>query len=773
MSPVPWSYTTLLVFLCTVIIISASSAIAAPKGQAVLTLLNVLPFPDRRSSAGFEGGHELVPAANLAVEQINNRSDLLAGYTLEAVTVDSEPCGVSVINNGLVNTYAGLVDSGRLVVGVVGLFCAGVTDVVSSLATLPLFDRLQISGSTSSKQRDIIKFPRLYHAVSSSALFGEAMVNLMFKFGWERIGLVHDSNGVGFQTTADDFAKLVANILNFELATRIAIDSSSLPQVTNGLIRARARIAFLPVTVQEAANVLCEAFKNNALWPNFVHIFEEVSVNVLLQEETLCTCDEMIAGIEGAFFLDIQTEVDANTLLVSGLTYKEYWNEYAQLLHQLEFRENLTLNPGNTLANVAHDQIWAFSLALNNSLDLLHSVNRTIEDYQTNQSLVSDIIEEQLLSVRFQGAAGYFELNDNREAASSISLSQVQNGTPVLVGLFDPQRSDSIIFITNVSNVPDDDYEDVFAFLPLSIVIPMSVICLIGLASLALLLILFLCYRKRPEIKASSPYLSIIMFIACLMLYGSVCMQILGVAGIGIGIVCNLDLWLVAIGLNLMFGTIFMRLLRIYYVFKTFRETGRFWSDRYLVIGIFALLSGIFILLVTAAIVDPFREVQIKTFIADANPPYFQVNAVCHARYVLYWVFSGLAYNGTILFLAAVFAFRTRRIRREEFKDTKKVTAFVYLNMFVFIFGILVTYVLRFQLSSAYGSIIAAIVSRFLQAVLCEVLVLAPKVLPILFASKSTGSKKSQQRNKFQSRSRYVSWKKSVLIHRPLNMLPT
>ena len=720
--------------ICFVAILFLHVSVTKTGEEPVLTLLNVLPFPDGRSSAGFDGGHELVPAANLAVEQINNRSDLLAGYTLEAVAVDSEPCGVSVINNGLVNTYAGLVDSGRLVVGVVGLFCAGVTDVVSSLATLPLFDRLQISGSTSSKHRDTVKFPRLYHTVSSSALYAEAVIKLMFEFGWERIGLVHDSNGVEFQTTAEDFAKLVTNISNFELAATVTI-VGSLPQVSESLIRERAKVVFLPVTASLAAGILCQAFMNNAVWPHFVYIFSDQSVNAILKSETSCSHGEMITGIEGVLLLNIRTEADPNTVLFSGLKYEEYWNEY---FRQLELQQDMTLDTQNTLANVAHDQIWAFSLALNNSLDLLHSVNRTIEDYPSTPTLISDIIEEQLRSVRFQGAAGYFELNDNQETASSLSISQVQNGAPMLVGLFDPQQSDSIMFFANISVIPDDKFEEVFAFLPLSVVIPMSLLVFFGFGFTTFILLLFVFFRNRPEIKASSQRLSIILFVACYMILGSSCTQIIiGTIGSGIGVVCNIDLWLVVLGINLINGTIFVRLLRVYYVFKVFGKTGRFWSDHYLILAILALTVFDVILLVIASIIDPLRVVRIETFLSSANPPFIEVTAVCDSEYFHYWVLMGLSYNGAILFASVVLAFRTRHIKRTDFKDTKKIVAYIYVSVFIFLFGVVVSFVLRVQFVSLHAAGTVAITSGFLIAFACQAFILAPKVIPLLFNSKS------------------------------------
>ena len=67
------------------------------------------------------------------MEQINNRSDILPRYKLEVINVYSEPCGVSSINYGLANTYSELVDPSRTVVGLTGLFCSSVTDLLAKV----------------------------------------------------------------------------------------------------------------------------------------------------------------------------------------------------------------------------------------------------------------------------------------------------------------------------------------------------------------------------------------------------------------------------------------------------------------------------------------------------------------------------------------------------------------------------------------------------------------------------------------------------------------
>lgn len=65
------------------------------------------PYPDSHPSAVWDRGFQLIPAGHLAIEQINNQSDLLPGFQLELLDIE---CGIRVINTDCMNFYRHLVD---------------------------------------------------------------------------------------------------------------------------------------------------------------------------------------------------------------------------------------------------------------------------------------------------------------------------------------------------------------------------------------------------------------------------------------------------------------------------------------------------------------------------------------------------------------------------------------------------------------------------------------------------------------------------------------
>lgn len=143
---------------------------------STLYLLNVVPYPDNGENAGWDRGLDLVPAGHLAAEQINNRSDLLSGYKLELIDIDSESCGRSTITKGVVNLYTELVtpilnDRSLCIVGITGLYCSMVTNALAPIVSRPGVDYVKLAASTSPDHRYDPTFRDVFHTIASSSVF--------------------------------------------------------------------------------------------------------------------------------------------------------------------------------------------------------------------------------------------------------------------------------------------------------------------------------------------------------------------------------------------------------------------------------------------------------------------------------------------------------------------------------------------------------------------------------------------------------------------------
>ena len=107
---------------------------SAPAEIPTLSLLTLVPLPGLSPRPPYHGGEELISAAQLAVEKINMRNDILPGYRLELVPANAETCNQSLVTEAPVNFVRHVTSGDLKIVGVVGLVCSTVTQAISPLA---------------------------------------------------------------------------------------------------------------------------------------------------------------------------------------------------------------------------------------------------------------------------------------------------------------------------------------------------------------------------------------------------------------------------------------------------------------------------------------------------------------------------------------------------------------------------------------------------------------------------------------------------------------
>ena len=724
------------VYLLWLVLLADVPWVRAEDNRTTLYLLNVLPYPDDRPFAGWDRGFELLPAGDLAIEQINNRSDILPGYRLELVNIESEACGISTISTGYVNLYRHLVQPNSLVVGVVGLFCSTVTAAISPVANHPGIDYIQVAGSTSPLFQNVTAYPRLYHTISSTIIFNRATLRLMDKFSWKRISSIHDDSGVFFLTTADNFASKVNANSTLELVTRIPTSLSHISDAFANLRDAGARIVHASLTIPEAANLMCEAYKGGFVWPGYAYIFHERFFQEFLESDTACDEREMTDALEGIFLLQYRLQAKQDDTLVSGWTFKEYHDNYLMRLAEFATATGMQLQD-NSYATVLHDEVWAIALALNNSLETFKSLNVTLTDYGLGQSIITDTIASKLKNISFQGAAGYIKFDSNQEAGSSINIFQVQRGQPVLVGVYNPNEDNLTITDLNLLPiVPADQFEVVHELLPHWLMITIFCICGLAYIMTTVILVLFLYWRNEPEIKATSPYLSLVMFAGCYLLYTATVMGTINRSFViefnAFTVMCNIDVWVEFIGLNLIFGTLFMRLLRVYHLFRVFRKTSKLWSNQFLFLGVMLICSGEVVILLLWTAIDTIQLETSEIYVPNAQPPYYSASATCSSINLGVWLALAFSYTGLILLFVMFLAIQTRRIKRQNFKDTKKVNVFIFITVTILATCLPLQYVFDYtQLNSLIGGHIAVTIAYLSVGVLCQLLMFVPKIFPI------------------------------------------
>ena len=166
----------------------------------VLQLLVVLNVQGGHEVPRWDRGTEILPAAQLAVERINRYFNFLPEYHLELVPVDTGICTNNFNGEVLINFLHQITQEEQHIVGVVGLFCSSVAQLISPLAGHRGISLLQIAGSASPVLHNQDKYPCLWHMIPSSTAYVEAVYRMMDKFGWTNIAVIGSRGGLYFHT---------------------------------------------------------------------------------------------------------------------------------------------------------------------------------------------------------------------------------------------------------------------------------------------------------------------------------------------------------------------------------------------------------------------------------------------------------------------------------------------------------------------------------------------------------------------------------------------
>ena len=149
------------------------------------------------------------------------------------------------------------------------------------------------------------------------------------------------------------------------------------------------------------------------------------------------------------------------------------------------------------------------------------------------------------------------------------------------------------------------------------------------------------------------------------------------------GSMCLAQVWFTATGLQLIYSTLFMRLLRIYRIFShIFSKPGKIWSDYILVALSFIPVLVTILLMIIWTVVDPIvTGYTTPVFDMTSNPPQYTRDVFCETKKnnLIVWLSVTLyGVNGISIFGVVVLATLTRNVHLDSFRDTKTVNAFVF-----------------------------------------------------------------------------------------------
>ena len=678
--------------------------------------LEIISIVSNSSSVGtplWGRGEELIPGALLAAQEVNSNEDVLNGFHIEVVPLFVQDCSVS---EGILKTVQELLSTDHPVIGVINLFCPRLGNALS-----PLLGHKKISFLGSPVKEDSISKDHssdIFSILPGIETQKRVLFQLMKALNWRSFNIV----SIRSKTPLEDLYTEIVEAISDNMKTHSVLQlDRSAEQIIQALRQSTARIVVAALPSETAADLLCRAFENTMTWPRYAWIMLDLTVS----ESARCGGESLLRAMENVIVLRTKLVRNETSTLVSNVTYSNYVQRVKQ-----HFR-----TAHNPYTNVLYDSVWALALAVNSSLQMLQYSNFI-------QTPSADLIRERLLQISFAGASGAFK---NGQIQILQEIYQIQKESYVLFG--QKHFSDNVtqFQLDKLAAVkPQDGIPSMYQLLPVAVTVTISVGIGLCIVFVTAVLILFLCYWRQPEVRATSRALSLCIFLGCYLLLASA----LGTSvswGVYVepGVpVCVITVGGCFIGIDLILATVLAKTLRIAYVFTEFKKIGKACSDIVLLAMIAGIVSGKIIILVLWNAIDFYNLVDLPELSTDDEGLlYYKVFQECSSQHLEVWLLLVLAYSTIVGIPLLILAYRTRKIKRGHFKDTKKINGLlvslvVIGSICVPLWGIFY-YVEMFQ-ASTY----VATVGYTAIAIMCQVFLFVPKIWPGLKKSFTPKMKK-------------------------------
>ncbi|XP_047736416.1 gamma-aminobutyric acid type B receptor subunit 1 isoform X2 [Hyalella azteca] len=728
----------LLFVLLLSCLVSGAIDPGAEDEEKVLHIGGIFPI---NGTSGWQGGQACQPAAMLALQDVNERADLLKGYKLNLVWNDSlcDPgLGAAVMYELLYNAPTKLMLLGG---------CSTVSTTIGEAARM--WNLIVVSfGSSSPALSDRKRFPTFFRTHPSATVHNPTRVKLMKKFGWTRIAILQQAEEV-FISTAEDL-EIEATMNGVEILTRQSFLNDPTDAVKN-LKRHDARIIVGLFYVVAARRVLCEIYKNNLYGKGkvwfFIGWYENGWYERHLKEEELnCTLDQMRNAAEGHLTTEAIMWNRDNKITISNTTAEAFRKRLEKELFNRGYEGILDdiFPEGYQEAPLAYDAIWSMALALNVTMEKLAQQGKSLRDFTYSNSDIADQIYEAMNATQFLGVSGPVAFKTDGSRVAWTQVEQLIRGKYEVLGYYDGQTDNLTWFEVERwegGKVPQDRtiIKSELRTISLGLFIAMSCISAFGIL-VSLFLLLFSClYSHRRMMRMSHPACNNVTLGGSILCFSSV--FLLGLDGRFIpeenfAYLCTARAWILSFGFSLAYGSLFSKIWRVHRLStKSKVESKQISVDPW---KIYAMVGAMLVVDVVVLSVwqgvDPMvrtletfpLEIPLDT---DDDVKIMPQLEHCESTHNNIWLGTLFSIKGLLLILGLFLSYETRSVKLDKINDSRLVGMSIYNVAVLCIITAPVTLLVSSQQDASFAF---AALSIIFCCFLSMALIFVPKIVEVV-----------------------------------------
>ena len=628
---------------------------------------------------------------------------------------------------------------------IIGPACNDGTALTASL-TSNNFNVVQVSYSANTPVlSNVDLFPKFYRTVPSYLSYHATIAAIMRHFDWLHVGVIHEDST--FYTIALEALNMYFQ-RNIPSARLLATQGVTSHLDLGGTVEdARIFIVFAPENMAPA--VMCAADHLDLTGPRYQWILlgdyeedwwkQKTVLHPLLRQKVFCLEQDMQRVIESTLILtqELKEEGQMSRAIQGDLTKEEFWSDFITFFNATNFDiERATWVPST------YDAVWSIALALNKLLTMMDSTDGNA------LTALSEQLNSAMETLDFQGASGkvIFTPGCHSQYPPATRISQMQDGKIVSVGIHN-ERNNTLSLSNNLrwqsaTGPPRDRPKVSLETVDIYIVGIMLVLVSAGIIMCVVMAVINCYYRNHKVIKASSPYINLLIITGCAMGFASVVFIStenidfhLHVSPKTYPFLCNIRPWLLSLGYTFAFGALFAKTWRIYSIFKNPWKKNRPLQDHVLIAIVGVLLGIDVFILVLWLVIDP---LDIHDFLVDTDAESFtrELHRVCSDKRLLsltnadftIWIIILMVMKGFLLLFGLFLVSQTAKIKAEFFQDSKYTGIAIYGVGICCAIGVPVALVLMYNLVEDVGYLISTATITFC-SYLILFMVFVPKII--------------------------------------------
>lgn len=705
-------------------IISDEEERSGLKKRQTLHIAGLFPMT---GTGGWIGGSGCLPAALMALDDVNAREDLLPGYKLELTFKDSQ-CNPG---KAALFMYEMIYHPPKKVIMVCG--CSTVCSIVAESANM--WNLIVVGyGASSPALSDRSRFPTFFRTHPSATIHNPTRIKLFEKYDWSRVAIILETEEVFIETARD--LEQRCRTSKIQLLTRVSFVRKPADAMDN-LKRADPRVIVGMFYKQQARRVMCEAYKRGLYGEKYVWFLigwyeDDWWTDV---KDLDCTYEQMKAAVDGHLTTEGLVLNQDNRRTISGYTSREWLRRYqielakrarqgiltptlanftsAPLYNPITLQPiveagskiygaNLTTHKapnspalssarpeGYQEAPLAYDAIWAIALALNSTVEDLDKLKLSVAKFNYTQTpRIKEVFLSNLRKTNFLGISGEVAFSDIGDRIAWTQIEQMIDGNYTVIGYFDSRTNNLNLNESRIvwarGEPPRDRtiIREMVQYLALPYMLCIMIISLAGILVSTGLIYFNWSLRDDPLIKMSHPPSNNIMLVGCIVCLVSVIL--FGLDGRFIPqsqfpLICDLRAWCLNIGFSLFFGSMFWKVWQSYVLSTRNTNPPQSKSNRQVFGTVGSLCLVDMIILVVWKLYEPMDRTTVKIkeeplisedIIVELKIEYCQVN--------FYWYYVIFCYKGLLLVFGLFLAYETRGVKLRQLNDSKLVGMCIY-----------------------------------------------------------------------------------------------